>query len=28
VEASTLEPVYLRQVDFVKAPPPREIPPI
>ena len=28
VEASTLEPVYLRQVDFVKAPPLREIPPI
>ena len=28
VEASTLEPVYLRQVDFVNAPPPREIPPI
>jgi len=28
VEASTLEPVYLRQVDFVKAPPPREIPPV
>ena len=27
VEASELEPVYLRQVDFVKAPPLREIPP-
>ena len=28
VEASELSPVYLRQVDFVKAPPPREIPPV
>jgi len=28
VEASTLEPVYLRQVDFVKAPPLRQIPPV
>jgi len=28
VEASQLEPVYLRQVDFVKAPPQREIPPV
>lgn len=27
VEASELEPAYLRQVDFVKAPPLREIPP-
>ena len=27
VEASEHEPVYLRQVDFVKAPPIREIPP-
>jgi len=26
VEASQLEPVYLRQVDFLKVPPPREIP--
>jgi tRNA threonylcarbamoyl adenosine modification protein YeaZ len=28
VEASELEPVYLRQVDFVKAPPLRKIPPV
>ena len=28
VEASTLEPVYLRQLDFVKASPLHEIPPI
>jgi hypothetical protein len=28
VEASQLEPIYLRQVDFVKAPPLRKIPPI
>ena len=28
VEASELEPVYLRQVDFVKAPPLRKIPPL
>ncbi|MBC8243787.1 MAG: tRNA (adenosine(37)-N6)-threonylcarbamoyltransferase complex dimerization subunit type 1 TsaB [Verrucomicrobia bacterium] len=28
VEASELSPVYLRQVDFVKAPPPRKIPPV
>jgi tRNA threonylcarbamoyl adenosine modification protein YeaZ len=27
IEASELEPVYLRKVDFVKAPPLREIPP-
>ena len=27
IEASELEPVYLREVDFVKAPPLREIPP-
>ena len=28
VEASELEPVYLRKVDFVKAPPLRDIPPL
>jgi len=28
LEASELEPVYLRQVDFVKAPPLRKIPPV
>ena len=28
VEASQLEPVYLRQLDFVKVPPQREIPPV
>lgn len=28
VEASELEPVYLREVDFVKAPPLRAIPPV
>ena len=28
VEASELSPVYLRQVDFVKAPPLRKIPPV
>ena len=28
VEASQLEPIYLRQVDFVKAPPLRKIPPV
>ena len=27
-EASVLEPVYLRQLDFVKAPPLRDIPPL
>ena len=27
-EASELEPVYLRQLDFVKAPPLRNIPPL
>ncbi|MBT4624472.1 MAG: tRNA (adenosine(37)-N6)-threonylcarbamoyltransferase complex dimerization subunit type 1 TsaB [Verrucomicrobia bacterium] len=28
VEASELSPVYLRQIDFVKAPPLRKIPPV
>ena len=28
IEASELEPVYLRKLDFVKAPPLRDIPPL
>ena len=28
ISASELEPVYLREVDFVKAPPLRVIPPV
>jgi hypothetical protein len=28
VPAHSLEPIYLRETSYVKAPPPRELPPV